>query len=114
MRLRWPTTSYSVSRSPLDGGVSRLAAEAELANPKLIFFPPPCVQLVQCLSLCRSPLKIQKMNFDQILPYVPKGVASILNNNMDKAVFEVSVRDCVANDKSIQFCGPVAGSIQYM
>jgi hypothetical protein len=91
-----------------------LAAEAELANSKLIFFPPPCVQLVQCLSLCRSPLKIPKMNFDQILPYVPKGVASILNNNMDKAVFEVSVRDCVANDKSIQFCGPVAGSIQYM
>jgi len=54
------------------------------------------------------------MNFDQILPYVPKEVASILNNNTDKAVFEVSARECVASDKSLQFCGPVAGSIQYM
>ena len=54
------------------------------------------------------------MNFDQILPYVPKGIASILNNNTDKAVFEVCVRDCVAKDKSFQFCGPVAGNIQYM
>jgi hypothetical protein len=54
------------------------------------------------------------MNFDQILPYVPKGVTSILNSNMDKAMFEVSVKDCVANDKSFQFCGPVAGSIQYL
>ena len=77
---------------------------------------PPAMCSVGPMSplFVASPLKIPKMNFHQILPYVPKGVASILNNNMDKAVFEVSVRDCVANDKSIQFCGPVAGSIQYM